>query len=1662
MVELNPQTPELSDADKAFEQMDTSADGLSIVDQVLANSFAEQQKYFSETKAALNSTTLLTALATSPPKGSALLSQNLESARQLLESGQELDVRYKLAQERAKNEMGSINRIAAQLGSGVDPELYAGFQASYEKVRGWDMERKKNTIIEMEAIDRIKQLATTDPIQSKVLSDNLWYGNADQVTAERAIKLAVLKQRAEELDHEYQQEGWGKYLLNMALNLVPLNYNFAHSGIMEDATVGDFFAVGSAAREESDMFRRAFSEMTPEEFADFASSNGPLMSAIRDNATTVFDLTYDPSTAISLFEDIQAMTPSDTAWGNAWGAVEIASVAPWKAIAGGASRFLTSNGARREAVKNLHNALEIMRKEGPEAMTSQTGMTVKEVEKELSVAAVTGDTSQVSLGLQVADREVAARKAIDELFNAPDSPMFFSVEEAEAALESLTKELQTRFGSPLKDVHIENVELGAGLRQPRVTFLVGKKDGAGYASAGAARRAARNMGLGDAAIEAGKRTGMAPLEGKLTQLSKVSAGEGETAYRFTYVNKAGDESAISLHVSADGVGKVDIQGLGQNLNGAREMRAVAAQLADEVPELKTLTGPRVTGARAKSGGGIEEPVVNIEGLRGQLATYKDESGQYYIRVQRDMNPADYLVTDLAPEAKGFVGKMLSRFYSPAARNSDARLHGMGIQAGSVHNRLMAHVDNDVMEVFRQLPKESRDLISTLGKVQTIDETWLTEEEIHALTQRHLGRRATDAEVKAMADLRLFNDMDYELRNAVAYVEGVAQGKESVKFQTRWGEEIDEDVIVDYNLETLPSERVYDVSANRHYSAGKNALNSEILAAKRNKGYVMLKLPEAITLPEGITVNRLLIKKSDIEISPLRRTQLPYTAGGHRMYVPKNGGVFIKQGRKGVQSDTGSEFLLAPNTYRVADNIAEGRAWAKTMNEARLRLKEHPETTAQELEDEIFRNNTGSFPTGQEFLDGVTDGFYNLDHPFEAVFDREMPEMYAKSGEDVSKLFNEDELGINGYYRTTGRMYTSAKGEILRDTKGQIAEILDPYTALSRSLAQVTKSAGLFGYKTNALNRFQNTYKRWLDIDPAKSSPSRVLLEANVIRDAPPEIKNAIEGQRNAILNVLRFETPGERLANQLYQSIAERALGDGTSKARELAHDAVWWWKERNPVRALRGLAFDAKLGMFNPAQFIIQSSTMLSATALSPKYGMYGMRGLVGLHAYILKGGSENMLDHLVKRGFAKSMGFASDDEFKEFARHAYTNGFMEMNGSHLMINNHGPTAYFGSFAEKQERAREMGRFMFYAAETNNRLVAYRIAWGETWDKGLRPVHPDFTANVLKLADDYSFNMTQESAAQWQKGVFSIPTQFWAYNARMFEAIMGKRFTGAQRARLAAMQVGMAGSAGLPIVAAISEYIKNQTGHAPPIDSIQGALDRGLIDYLNYKATGTDILLGERVATGGWATDTIKTIFGQSEYGAQSFDDIVGGATWTISKSMSKTLYNFAKYASAEAGDQQVFGEITKEQFVNVFKEISTFGNLSKALVLKQTGMLKANSGTIQASNLPSDNAIYQALSFRPAKAEEMSYLMQYKKNHDEVVKDFTTKLRNWRQEAVVTGEYEKYWVKANVLINMIPYADRREILRSVNRTTDQSFYDHVERKVSEEQLDHDTTEEE
>jgi hypothetical protein len=516
---------------------------------------------------------------------------------------------------------------------------------------------------------------------------------------------------------------------------------------------------------------------------------------------------------------------------------------------------------------------------------------------------------------------------------------------------------------------------------------------------------------------------------------------------------------------------------------------------------------------------------------------------------------------------------------------------------------------------------------------------------------------------------------------VTYKEKVLKGFQTVKFSIPQASDFYGNALVDRTLEKGSPNRIYNTFTGEHLT---EKLSPEQLTKLRDEGYILVDTDQAIKLPDGTRIKTFLVRAKDAEVKGLSRYQLAYRAGGHRFYEGK---YFAKQTAWHVQPDTGQKVLLNPNTYVNGTN-AEVGAWVEKMEAAREAYNRGS--------DEALESILGEDGAAQ-FKQDIKDGNISADTAFEVKYDREMPTEYVTKNADALDYSDHDEAGFSGWLRTNGRMYYSGKGDILRDWRGENAKTIDSFKAINNAIMNVANLSSFSDFKITAAERWVNKYKDFLDNTVKGESDYSRFTRGHIRKDVDERVKQAAEAQRDIIRRNIGWKTDYQRTMEQYHRRILEWVGGEDPEGFRNsVGAWATRWTQDHNPIQSMRGWAFDAKLGLFNPGQLFVQAGTMAASIALSPEHGIPAMFSNPALRHYLFSRGSENVLDAWAKKGVWKMGGYASEGEFKESLRAAHRSGFFDFGGSHQMINDFGPEATFSGVRNTEMRFRETGRFFF------------------------------------------------------------------------------------------------------------------------------------------------------------------------------------------------------------------------------------------------------------------------------------------------------------------------------------------------------------------------------
>lgn len=995
---------------------------------------------------------------------------------------------------------------------------------------------------------------------------------------------------------------------------------------------------------------------------------------------------------------------------------------------------------------------------------------------------------------------------------------------------------------------------------------------------------------------------------------------------------------------------------------------------------------------------------------------------------------------------------IGRFVLGGRQLSSEDLFGLAVMSASRRNSLISTINKNIVPLFRALKKREQRALSDIIQVGERQGKWLTRREIDVmyndrfnLTDGVTPKRFYDA----YSAYKALNDLEYTLRNDELFSLMNSKGFQTVSIEIPEGFFMSaRNAKVERSLPArLPEGRTYNATKGFHYlDDDLRRYNPKEL---EEQGYVLIKLEGTMAVPYqagDIHISNVLVRKSEVSISPLANVQIPYRPGGHRMYSTKVRH-FAKQASVMRQADTGEKFLGAAKTWKGATNKADLEDWVERHN---LGIKVMREYRAGERTEEEAREALSDLvDNADDFWNDVEDGYITLDELFEVVGDRELPSAYARS---PNAIVGDSGEGVPGYLsqvQTQGRMYYSPKGKPLTDPQGEELPTLDAFETVNRALGSVSNLIGFSTYKQRAMGKWVKTYGDYLDV-AGKKSLSRQFVEGKFRRDTPATIVNAAEQQRQTIMRTLNWTSPEQMNAKSLTRNLVEYLESSnivGTNQAASIVN----WLDESDFTSKLRGYIFDAKLGLFNVAQFPMQITTMLAATSIDPKKGMQAMYATPFLRVMNTK---YNDMDSFAEAMKGRKFGFDSTEDFIDMATELRRGGFLDVNSSQVQINDMNLSTGFNLTGSIGTDARELGRTFFYEAERWNRTTAWQMAWRRVKERTPNLDRQTFLERVFQEAEDLSLNMSEASSAAYQKGILSIPTQFWAYQNRVLEAAFGRQFTVQEKIRLVAGQYILYGSIGIPVLAQASEYLKGKAGETPNLQEkpVQFVMDRGLIDTIISVVTGNDLAFSERAGIGHFHTDVIRELFGAGRYGDASTFEVLGGASASIFSDFAEDTSNLFKWMALEAGAGQPLGPVTRNQVENVFRNISTVNNSLKFYALWKYGTLESSSGTVLFSEGTKSDAIASLFGIPMGEVQDINAKVNWMRNRKKAVEDVAQILIDYRTK--FAARYPQTGDLANemyLFTQVIPDELLFDALERANRFTPDPVYESISRNVRE-----------
>lgn len=1061
-----------------------------------------------------------------------------------------------------------------------------------------------------------------------------------------------------------------------------------------------------------------------------------------------------------------------------------------------------------------------------------------------------------------------------------------------------------------------------------------------------------------------------------------------------------------------------------------------------------------------------QQVLETYGLNGR--TYQDASGSWWAEAKIPVRETGFYTSPLEVKTTELI---TGRFLRAAGTVTDAKLQGSFIQGGRLVDKTLKVFNDIAKRNYGKLPdKDLKALNEILEHGRDTGDDWLTPDQLRTTFEDQTGRSITSRVQDSYDDVREIMDLEYYLRNQHQFKLKSLEGYENVRVGNGLG---NGNGVVERNLGEIPKKRMFDISGGRHFVADEVAgpsMAPEQWARLKNDGYIHVRMQDAVELPDGTVVSHFIGKAKDFEVSGLARAQIPYKAGVHRMYVDR---WFSKAARRMTQSDTGNVGLGQARAYRTFPSKSHADRWNATMNEARIVYNDTGGDLAALAR--VFQGR-GEFPSPKKFVESIKDKKVDPSEPFETVLDGQLPTAYDP-GHKLARFFDEPSANsLESLGRTQGRAYHSGRGDRLEGFDGKVAPTLSIGRTLNESAQNVSKLNGYGDSIIESTERMLATFQPHFSANTPHFASPQALIKHAVLKDSTPSaIKAQFETQRAIIGRVLgqptKFDEAVATLNRRMEDVLSNSKALDTLTGGRAI--NVSRWASESNPFDAMRGFAFHMKLGLFNVAQMPLQISSSLAAATAFPKHFPDGASALGT--AFVMRfahGYGPKSAAILSNPKIVKMLGFKSADEAREMMTAFSQSGLLDVGNSHQLANSRQTLSIGkGRFGTAFEDTKNASATFFFEPEKFNRATAFTIAWRNARDAAGKPISRHDGAAMKKIfkdTEDFSFQMNSESAAAFQKGPASIPTQFFAYPIRIMELIHGKTLTHSQRARLFGSQLAFYGSAGYIVTSVASDIAQKQSGETPEKGTLSYALDRGMIDTAINMGIGgeTDVAIGDRIGTGAFAIDLFEAMMNESPYGDKSVVSMLGGVSGQTAKGAYDSLLSVGKYGAAMNGD---FGTpLGKHALVDLGKEVSTLNNFYRGYLALQHQRLYSRKGLLIEDEVTKPEAVFLMFGISNSTMNDAAVMSEYLKDRKERRSETAKLVSQFRREAMLNpGQEDKYFAMISQL--QVLTDDVREwgkIIEESNRffstrTFAKSKAEAYQKERSEEEMSKNLTEE-
>lgn len=628
------------------------------------------------------------------------------------------------------------------------------------------------------------------------------------------------------------------------------------------------------------------------------------------------------------------------------------------------------------------------------------------------------------------------------------------------------------------------------------------------------------------------------------------------------------------------------------------------------------------------------------------------------------------------------------------------------------------------------------------------------------------------------------------------------------------------MVLDEGFEGIPAGQRLDFDS-------MSAFNKEFIQKAYDRGFVLSRnYSPANRFKVGDNVTEWALSRPDRVVHPRGRRVLNYIPG----YVPKsrtNSFYFVKSSVEAPISNPKKSLdgkpRMTETTVAWADNIKDAEAFA-----ARLGGKEKG---------------------------------------YRVAFDRELsPEVRST---DMIQVRG----GLFGGKRKATELPFVGTGDRLQD-EGSL-EMMQRY--INHLGRQVPSHLWRIGNEQRVIERA----KRIMPDAPIRNIRD-VLPQAQERLTKGSKEYNYLKTQVEQIQNVSAIPTDDELEMAKRFENI-----GNSLEGVKGLEWLAKYFYRasqrKLNVADKIRGVTFTHMLGMYNPAQFLVQASGAIVSFAVNPVAAVKAMPKMIGWQ--MLDGFLTSPLDQKRAADWLRSQGLAEyADSYLIWAKSGFREAITDSNSD--MATLFGKKPYDAGVLQRLMSNNtlfyEMGELAMSRAS-----VATAIEWYKDVNKISKVDIND--ANALKTiyerAEKYRLNMGRANRSSLNTGWKAVPLQFQQVISKYYEKVLPSNLGGTtefnkwEKIRLAAIPTAMMGAASVPGATFLFETAANTLGvdlaslSPEEVEMFQGgvvgwALTEGLdanVDFTSRMSLGSDIFERMYQFAAGGGGNLMATVMGPS-----------------------------------------------------------------------------------------------------------------------------------------------------------------------------------------------------